>query len=37
VDDSLAAAELSAIPSDVMKRVRDLYDARIKPLVHQRW
>jgi len=37
VDDNLAAAELSAIPSDVMKRVRDLYDARIKPLVHQRW
>lgn len=37
VEDNLAAAELSAIPAEVMQKVRDLYDARIKPLVHQRW
>jgi aryl-alcohol dehydrogenase-like predicted oxidoreductase len=37
VEDNLAAAELPAIPSDVMQKVRDLYDARIKPLVHQHW
>jgi len=37
VEDNLAASELAAIPSDVMKKVRDLYEARIKPLVHQHW
>jgi aryl-alcohol dehydrogenase-like predicted oxidoreductase len=37
VEDNLAAAELPAISSDVLKKVRDLYDARIKPLVHQHW
>ncbi|MEY2934084.1 MAG: hypothetical protein RL033_4833 [Pseudomonadota bacterium] len=37
VEDNLAAAELAAVPADVMQRVRDLYDARIKPLVHQSW
>jgi len=37
VEDNLAAAELAALPSDVMQKVSDLYDARIKPLVHQRW
>jgi aryl-alcohol dehydrogenase-like predicted oxidoreductase len=37
VEDNLAASELGAIPGDVMKKVRDLYDARIKPLVHQHW
>lgn len=37
VEDNLAAAELAAVPADTMKRVRELYDARIKPLVHQSW
>lgn len=37
VEDNLAAAELAALPADVMQRVRELYDARIKPLVHQSW
>jgi aryl-alcohol dehydrogenase-like predicted oxidoreductase len=37
VEDNLAAAELPAVPADVLKRVRELYDARIKPLVHQYW
>jgi aryl-alcohol dehydrogenase-like predicted oxidoreductase len=37
VEDNLAAAELSPIPADLMQRVRELYDARIRPLVHQRW
>src|SRR4051812_24405812 len=37
VEDNLAASELGAIPGDVMKKVRDLYEAKIKPLVHQYW
>lgn len=37
VEDNLAAAQLAALPADVLKRVRELYDARIKPLVHQHW
>ncbi|MEY4546343.1 MAG: hypothetical protein RL685_2538 [Pseudomonadota bacterium] len=37
VEDNLAAADLAAVPADVMQRVRELYDARIKPLVHQSW
>jgi aryl-alcohol dehydrogenase-like predicted oxidoreductase len=37
VEDNLAAAELPALPADVMRKIRELYDARIKPLVHQHW
>ncbi len=32
-----AAAELAALPADVMNQVRQLYRDRIQPLVHQRW
>jgi aryl-alcohol dehydrogenase-like predicted oxidoreductase len=32
-----AAADLAPLPPATMERVRDLYEARIKPLVHQRW
>ncbi len=37
VDDNLAAAELAPLPAEAMKRVRELYAARIKPLVHHHW
>jgi aryl-alcohol dehydrogenase-like predicted oxidoreductase len=32
-----AAADLSPLPAPTMARVAELYEARIKPLVHQRW
>ena len=32
-----AAADLPPLPDATMARIRELYDARIKPLVHQRW
>jgi aryl-alcohol dehydrogenase-like predicted oxidoreductase len=37
VEDNLAASELAALPTDVMKKVQQLYRDRIQPLVHQRW
>jgi aryl-alcohol dehydrogenase-like predicted oxidoreductase len=37
VEDNLAASELDEIPADVMKKVQQVYQDRIKPLVHQRW
>jgi aryl-alcohol dehydrogenase-like predicted oxidoreductase len=37
VEDNLAAAELGAIPPDVMKKVAQIYHDRIQPGVHQRW
>lgn len=37
VEDNLAAAELNALGASTMERVRQIYDERIKPLVHQRW
>ncbi|MFJ8436793.1 aldo/keto reductase [Kitasatospora sp. NPDC094019] len=32
-----AAAELPALPDSTLAAVRDLYEARIRPLVHDRW
>ena len=32
-----AAADLAPLPAATMSRVTELYEARIKPLVHQRW
>ncbi len=32
-----AAADLAPLPPDAMARVTELYEASIKPLVHQRW
>jgi aryl-alcohol dehydrogenase-like predicted oxidoreductase len=32
-----AAADLPPLPPATMERIRELYDARIRPLVHQRW
>jgi aryl-alcohol dehydrogenase-like predicted oxidoreductase len=37
VEDNLAASELDEIPADAMKKVQQVYQDRIKPLVHQRW
>jgi aryl-alcohol dehydrogenase-like predicted oxidoreductase len=37
VEDNLAAAELNPITPEVMRRVRQIYDERIKPSVHARW
>ncbi|WP_119727224.1 aldo/keto reductase [Thermomonospora amylolytica] len=32
-----AAAELPPLPEDTLAGIRDLYDRRIRPLVHHRW
>jgi aryl-alcohol dehydrogenase-like predicted oxidoreductase len=32
-----AAADLPPLPATTMERISELYEARIKPLVHQRW
>jgi aryl-alcohol dehydrogenase-like predicted oxidoreductase len=32
-----AAADLAPLPPETMDRVRAIYEARVKPLVHQRW
>jgi aryl-alcohol dehydrogenase-like predicted oxidoreductase len=37
VEDNLAASELDEIPADVIKKVQQVYQDLIKPLVHQRW
>ncbi len=34
---NVAAAELPALPPRTMQRVRQIYDAHIRALVHQRW
>jgi aryl-alcohol dehydrogenase-like predicted oxidoreductase len=37
VDDNCRAADLPPIPEPVMTRVRDIYDRRLRAIVHQRW
>jgi aryl-alcohol dehydrogenase-like predicted oxidoreductase len=37
VDDNMASAELAPLPDALMAKLRDLYDRRLRPLVHQRW
>jgi aryl-alcohol dehydrogenase-like predicted oxidoreductase len=37
VDENVAAADLPPLGAEVMARVRALYDADVKPFVHQRW
>ena len=37
VEDNLVASELDEVPADVMRKVQQVYQDRIKPLVHQRW
>jgi len=37
VSDNAAAAELPELSDEVMAKVKEIYDARVAPLVHQRW
>ena len=37
VRDNAAAADLPELSDEVMEKVKKIYDARIAPLVHQRW
>jgi aryl-alcohol dehydrogenase-like predicted oxidoreductase len=37
VDDNMTSADLSPLPEALMGQLRDLYDRRLRPLVHQRW
>jgi aryl-alcohol dehydrogenase-like predicted oxidoreductase len=37
VDDNVSAADAPAIADDVMAKVKALYEAEVKALVHQRW
>jgi aryl-alcohol dehydrogenase-like predicted oxidoreductase len=37
VEDNLVGSELDELSADEMRKVRQIYEARIKPLVHQRW
>jgi aryl-alcohol dehydrogenase-like predicted oxidoreductase len=35
--ENCTASDLPEIPKDTMRAVREIYDRRIRPLVHQRW
>jgi aryl-alcohol dehydrogenase-like predicted oxidoreductase len=37
VAENCAAADLPPLPEATMTAIRALYDAKIRPLVHQRW
>jgi aryl-alcohol dehydrogenase-like predicted oxidoreductase len=37
VAENAAASDLPALSPETMKKIRALYDAEIKPLVHQYW
>jgi len=37
VEENVAAADLPPLSDDTMKRVQEIYEARIKPLVHHYW
>jgi aryl-alcohol dehydrogenase-like predicted oxidoreductase len=37
IEDNVGAAELAPLPPQVMAAVREIYDTRIKPLVHAYW
>ncbi|MES1173433.1 MAG: aldo/keto reductase [Myxococcales bacterium] len=37
VSENIAALALPPLASDVMRRVKEIYDARVRPAVHQRW
>ncbi len=37
VAENIAASGLKSLPPATMKKIQGLYDARIKPLVHQHW
>ncbi|MGA3284898.1 MAG: aldo/keto reductase [Verrucomicrobiota bacterium] len=35
--ENIAASDLPSLSADAMKKIRAIYDAQIKPLVHQHW
>jgi aryl-alcohol dehydrogenase-like predicted oxidoreductase len=37
VVENIAALSLPPLASEVMRRVKEIYDARVRPAVHQRW
>ena len=37
VQDNLAAADLPSIPPETLRKIREIYEAKIKPSVHQYW
>jgi aryl-alcohol dehydrogenase-like predicted oxidoreductase len=37
VAENIAASDLPSLSADAMKKIRAIYDAQIKPLVHQYW
>ncbi|RPJ74210.1 MAG: hypothetical protein EHM24_06525 [Acidobacteria bacterium] len=37
VEENCAAADRPPIPEATMSRVREIYDARVRALVHQYW
>nr|WP_295784087.1 aldo/keto reductase [Rhodoferax sp.] len=37
VKDNAAASDLEPLPPEIMTAVREIYEVRIKPLVHSRW
>lgn len=37
VAENTAACDLPPLPSEVMLRVKEIYDARVRPAVHHRW
>ncbi|HYP74426.1 MAG TPA: aldo/keto reductase [Polyangiaceae bacterium] len=37
VAENVAAAELPPLSGELMRRVKEIYDARVRPAVHQRW
>jgi aryl-alcohol dehydrogenase-like predicted oxidoreductase len=37
VEENVAAADLPALPADTMRRIQEIYDKQIKPLVHHYW
>ena len=37
VEENVSAADFPSLPEDVMQKVKELYDEKIQPLVHQYW
>ncbi|WP_437954532.1 aldo/keto reductase [Sorangium sp. So ce119] len=37
VDQNASAADLPALPQETMAKIREIYDRRLRPVIHQRW
>lgn len=37
VEENVASADLAPLPAETMAQVREIYDSRVKPLVHHYW